>query len=126
MSRRKRNSTAKMNTRDQEPYKEEDDEDATKMWDCGSPLYDSYELASLGHVLDRHTMALPAVGGSRRLKNQRLSDQDSATQEERKAGRAQTATDEWPEKKEEKQKGRKAGFFRIRKCFHSWKKWLLK
>lgn len=29
------------------------------IWDCGSPLYDSYELASFGHVLERHTMALP-------------------------------------------------------------------
>ncbi|XVE58016.1 hypothetical protein DITRI_Ditri04bG0136300 [Diplodiscus trichospermus] len=29
------------------------------VWDCGSPLYDSYELASLGHILERHTMALP-------------------------------------------------------------------
>ncbi|XVF51354.1 hypothetical protein PTKIN_Ptkin04bG0178500 [Pterospermum kingtungense] len=29
------------------------------MSDRGSPLYDSYELASFGHVLDRHTMGLP-------------------------------------------------------------------
>lgn len=32
---------------------------AIAIWDCGSPLYDSYELASLGHLLDRHTMASP-------------------------------------------------------------------
>ncbi|KAK8921168.1 hypothetical protein KSP39_PZI019932 [Platanthera zijinensis] len=29
------------------------------VWDCGSPLYDSFELASLCHVLDRHIMKLP-------------------------------------------------------------------
>ncbi|KAG0490574.1 hypothetical protein HPP92_007437 [Vanilla planifolia] len=29
------------------------------IWDCGSPLYDSFELASFCHVLDRHTMKLP-------------------------------------------------------------------
>jgi hypothetical protein len=28
-------------------------------WDCGSPLYDSFELVSLHHVLDRHLMILP-------------------------------------------------------------------
>jgi len=28
------------------------------VWDCGSPLYDSHELASLGRLLDRNTMAL--------------------------------------------------------------------
>ncbi|RWW05100.1 hypothetical protein GW17_00031642 [Ensete ventricosum] len=30
-----------------------------RVWDCGSPLYDSFELASFSHVLDRHTMVLP-------------------------------------------------------------------
>lgn len=34
-------------------------EGATRVWDCGSPLYDSSELASLSHIIDRHTMALP-------------------------------------------------------------------
>ncbi|XWS38257.1 hypothetical protein CRYUN_Cryun19dG0115800 [Craigia yunnanensis] len=33
--------------------------ESDSIWDCGSPLYDSYELASFGHVLERHTMALP-------------------------------------------------------------------
>ncbi|KAG8043270.1 hypothetical protein GUJ93_ZPchr0010g8270 [Zizania palustris] len=28
-------------------------------WDCGSPLYDSFELASVYGVLDRHLMTLP-------------------------------------------------------------------
>ncbi|KAL2336148.1 hypothetical protein Fmac_010594 [Flemingia macrophylla] len=30
------------------------------MWDCGSPLYDCYELVSLDHIIDRHLMAFPS------------------------------------------------------------------
>jgi len=37
------------------------------IWDCGSPLYDSHELVSLSHIIDRHLMAVPHVGGSKRL-----------------------------------------------------------
>ncbi|KAL6957423.1 hypothetical protein U1Q18_047016 [Sarracenia purpurea var. burkii] len=41
---------------------------ATNIWDCDSPLYDSYELVSLSHVIERHiTTAPPFIGGSRRL-----------------------------------------------------------
>ncbi|KAG2590558.1 uncharacterized protein LOC120676229 [Panicum virgatum] len=40
-------------------------------WDCGSPLYDSFELASLHRVLESHLMVLPFPGAaasrSRRL-----------------------------------------------------------
>ncbi|KAL5792270.1 hypothetical protein ACOSP7_000864 [Xanthoceras sorbifolium] len=36
------------------------------VWDCGSPLYDSYELVSLNHLIERHLMALPTLGGSKR------------------------------------------------------------
>ncbi|KAJ0758784.1 hypothetical protein HanPSC8_Chr04g0176021 [Helianthus annuus] len=32
-----------------------------KIWDCGSPLYDSYELVSIANVLDRHLMKFPNV-----------------------------------------------------------------
>ena len=28
-------------------------------WDCGTPLYDAFELASVHRVLDTHLMALP-------------------------------------------------------------------
>ena len=38
---------------------EEEEVSSTNAWDCGSPLYDYYELASLAHLLERHTMALP-------------------------------------------------------------------
>lgn len=30
------------------------------VWDCGSPLYDSHELVSLDHLIDRHLMAFPS------------------------------------------------------------------
>uniref|UniRef100_A0A7C8YNH5 Uncharacterized protein n=1 Tax=Opuntia streptacantha TaxID=393608 RepID=A0A7C8YNH5_OPUST len=40
-----------------------------KVWDCGSPLYDSYELATLTHLIERHLMALPnSLGGSKRFR----------------------------------------------------------
>lgn len=32
------------------------------LWDCGSPLYDSYELVSLTHIIERHFMSLPGAG----------------------------------------------------------------
>ncbi|KAJ6415071.1 hypothetical protein OIU84_003965 [Salix udensis] len=40
------------------------EQSAADAWDCGSPLYDSYEIASLGHVIDRHSLALPFPSGS--------------------------------------------------------------
>lgn len=33
----------------------------SKIWDCGSPLYDSYELVSISNVLDKHLMKFPYV-----------------------------------------------------------------
>ncbi|GJM93685.1 hypothetical protein PR202_ga10267 [Eleusine coracana subsp. coracana] len=51
--------------------KEEEEELVLATWDCGSPLYDSFELASLHHVLESHLMVLPfpgaAVSRSRRF-----------------------------------------------------------
>uniref|UniRef100_A0A803M4W6 Uncharacterized protein n=1 Tax=Chenopodium quinoa TaxID=63459 RepID=A0A803M4W6_CHEQI len=38
-----------------------------KIWDCGSPLYDSYELASVTQLIERQLMFLPSsLGGSKR------------------------------------------------------------
>lgn len=34
------------------------------LWDCGSPLYDSYELVSLTHIIERHFMSLPSLAGA--------------------------------------------------------------
>ncbi|KAK8464938.1 hypothetical protein PHAVU_010G111500 [Phaseolus vulgaris] len=46
--------------------KEEDEEEekAMAIWDCGSPLYDSHELVSLDHIIDRHLMVFPSSIGS--------------------------------------------------------------
>ncbi|XXG82182.1 hypothetical protein AAC387_Pa10g0181 [Persea americana] len=43
--------------------KEREDGEAATPWDCGSPLYDSFELASLYHLLDRNVMTLPCIDG---------------------------------------------------------------
>lgn len=49
----------------------EEEELVLATWDCGSPLYDSFELAALHHVLESHLMVLPfpgaAVSRSRRF-----------------------------------------------------------
>ncbi|KAF7826152.1 uncharacterized protein G2W53_017316 [Senna tora] len=38
------------------------------IWDCGSPLYDSYELVSFTHLIERHMMALPySLCGSKQI-----------------------------------------------------------
>lgn len=34
------------------------------VWDCGSHLYDSYELVSFSHLLDRHVTLLPFLKNS--------------------------------------------------------------
>ncbi|XP_057780028.1 uncharacterized protein LOC130998632 [Salvia miltiorrhiza] len=44
---------------------EEDDEKWLKIWDCGSPLYDAYELVAVSHVVERNCMILPYLSGSR-------------------------------------------------------------
>ncbi|KAL0714966.1 hypothetical protein Bca4012_021945 [Brassica carinata] len=36
------------------------------LWDCGSPLYDSYELVSLTHIIERHFMYIPSLSSSAR------------------------------------------------------------
>ncbi|PUZ55531.1 hypothetical protein GQ55_5G220200 [Panicum hallii var. hallii] len=41
-------------------------------WDCGSPLYDSFELASLHHVLESHLMVLPFPGAAVASRSRRL------------------------------------------------------
>ncbi|KAJ4953970.1 hypothetical protein NE237_030802 [Protea cynaroides] len=43
------------------------------VWDCGSPLYDSFELTSLSHLIERHMMILPSFGRSGRISS-RFSD----------------------------------------------------
>ncbi|XP_030540982.2 uncharacterized protein LOC115748596 [Rhodamnia argentea] len=38
---------------------EVEDGEALKVWDCGSPLYDAFELVSLTQVIERHLMTFP-------------------------------------------------------------------
>ncbi|GMH28846.1 hypothetical protein Nepgr_030689 [Nepenthes gracilis] len=40
-----------------EGQKGEGQKEAVIIWDSGSPLYDSFELVSISHVIERHTMA---------------------------------------------------------------------
>ncbi|PON42229.1 hypothetical protein PanWU01x14_283450 [Parasponia andersonii] len=49
---------------EEEDHKGEKEENNLAIWDCGSPLYDSYELVSLSHLIERHLMVLPSIGGS--------------------------------------------------------------
>ncbi|KAL1561939.1 hypothetical protein AAHA92_04574 [Salvia divinorum] len=44
---------------------EEEDGKSMKIWDCGSPLYDAYELVALSHLVERNFMILPYLSGSR-------------------------------------------------------------
>lgn len=32
-----------------------------RVWDCGSPLYDAYELVSIANIIERHMMLLPST-----------------------------------------------------------------
>ncbi|WJX86834.1 hypothetical protein P8452_69088 [Trifolium repens] len=41
------------------------EEKARAIWDCGSPLYDSYELVSLDHHINKNLMAFPSLHGSK-------------------------------------------------------------
>ncbi|KAL3517264.1 hypothetical protein ACH5RR_024166 [Cinchona calisaya] len=61
-------SQAPLSHHDERKEEKEDDHDEStipRIWDCGSPLYDSYELVSLSHLIDRHIMILPSLSGSR-------------------------------------------------------------
>ncbi|KAL7083155.1 hypothetical protein ACP275_14G144200 [Erythranthe tilingii] len=46
---------------------EEEEEARKKIWDCGSPLYDSYELVAINSVIERHFMIFPYLSGSRKV-----------------------------------------------------------
>ncbi|TKY64047.1 glycosyltransferase family 28 protein [Spatholobus suberectus] len=59
----KGNQTMIMNSPTMKGEEDEKEEEAMSMWDCGSPLYDSYELVSLDHIIDQHLMAFPSSHG---------------------------------------------------------------
>lgn len=64
-------------TRTCEDEGEEEEQTGFGIWDCGSPLYDSHELASLSHVIERHMMVLPSLEGSKQIKTQFYDLEDS-------------------------------------------------
>ncbi|KAL2468801.1 uncharacterized protein Fot_50377 [Forsythia ovata] len=61
-----------MKTKEIEEFVEKKEEKTLKLWDCGSPLYDSHEVASISHVIERHFMVFPYLNGSRNVKESSL------------------------------------------------------
>ncbi|KAG5223209.1 4-hydroxy-tetrahydrodipicolinate reductase [Salix suchowensis] len=49
------------------------EEKTLAIWDLGSPLYDSYEVVALTHLIERQLMTLPYLGGSERLSSKMFS-----------------------------------------------------
>jgi hypothetical protein len=52
------NKTLEVKTDDQQ----QEEDKALAIWDLGSPLYDSHEVVSLAHLIERHLMTLPSPG----------------------------------------------------------------
>ena len=64
------NKTLEAKTDDQQ----QEEEKALAIWDLGSPLYDSHEVVSLAHVIERHLMTvLPSPGGSKGFSPKKIS-----------------------------------------------------
>ncbi|KAF3340107.1 hypothetical protein FCM35_KLT15878 [Carex littledalei] len=54
------------------------------VWDCGSRLYDSYELVTFSHLLDRHVTLLPfLMNPSKQLDCTRFCETDEAARNRR-------------------------------------------
>ncbi|GMH00438.1 hypothetical protein Nepgr_002277 [Nepenthes gracilis] len=53
-------------------------DETMRIWDCGSPLYDLHELVSVSFLVERHLMAVPSLGGSRRFKSHHNHDRHHA------------------------------------------------
>ncbi|KAF9669051.1 hypothetical protein SADUNF_Sadunf14G0067600 [Salix dunnii] len=49
------------------------EEKTLAVWDLGSPLYDSYEVVALTHLIERELMTLPSLGGSKRFSSKIFS-----------------------------------------------------
>ncbi|KAL0379422.1 UNVERIFIED_CONTAM: hypothetical protein Sangu_0006500 [Sesamum angustifolium] len=118
---------------------ESHDEKAINVWDCGSPLYDSYELVAVSHVVERHLMVLPYLSGSRNAATNEISHSDDqkpagddieeTTMASSSAGKSSVLSFlRWNKRKldvESKQKAKrqkKTGISRIFQCrISSWK-----
>lgn len=57
--------------------REEKEGKSRGVWDCGSPLYDSYELVSLSSIIERHIMKVPSLGRSKRVTAGAATNQSS-------------------------------------------------
>ncbi|WCJ22384.1 hypothetical protein M5689_004479 [Euphorbia peplus] len=55
-----------MKISDHEKDKNVKEDKILSVWDLGSPLYDSYELVTLSHIIDRHLMIFPFYTGRSR------------------------------------------------------------
>lgn len=113
-----------------EEGEEEEDEKSMKVWDCGSPLYDAYELVAVSHLVERHIMILPYLSGSRNLArtDEYLSEAEKgAVETTENEGRASVLGFLWKRKrgdgeKKEKEKGKRQRVISgISKIF-AWKK----
>lgn len=97
-----------MNREEKERRKEEEGAE-TSIWDCGSPLYDSFEVASLMHELDRKLMLLPFSWGSGKLTARATLDKQNDEQRMKM-------------KIMKKKKTRKSGLQLIDKAMAFWRK----
>ncbi|KAJ9681259.1 hypothetical protein PVL29_020236 [Vitis rotundifolia] len=50
-----------------EEKEELEEEKGRGVWDCGSPLYDSYELVTVSCIIERNLMKLPSFARSKRV-----------------------------------------------------------
>lgn len=46
---------------------QKDERSIFPIWDCGSPLYDSCELVTLSHIIERQMREWPHLGGSKQI-----------------------------------------------------------
>ncbi|XP_050238722.1 uncharacterized protein LOC126688161 [Mercurialis annua] len=65
----------KTTLQDSRENEKENEEKNLAVWDLGSPLYDSYEVVTLSHLIERHLMILPSFGSSR-ISNNKISPDD--------------------------------------------------
>ncbi|PIN26539.1 hypothetical protein CDL12_00709 [Handroanthus impetiginosus] len=60
---------------------------ALKIWDCGSPLYDSYEVVAVSHLIEKNFMIFPNynLSGSKELEADNQIFHSSSSSSERSA-----------------------------------------
>ena len=92
-------------------------------WDCGSPLYDSFEVASVGHLIERHALALVSPGGSMRFPEtvSKASGERSGEKMEVEVGTLSKVLGMWKRKGKKSQRV-KGGFYGFCISVGLWKK----